>query len=148
MSLIIKEITLDVIDEITDLYLETYKKEPWNENWKKETAIEKFKGFIEDSTTENYCIYDNNRIIGAMLSRRQYFIDSKELYIDEFFIENNNQRKGIGKYFFEYIEKDIKKKNYSCMVLLTKRAFPGEFFYINNGFDISQDTIFMYKEIG
>ena len=146
MNLIIKGITIDDIDEITELYVETYKKEPWNENWKKEIAKEKFKGFIEDNTTENYCICNDNRIIGAMLARKQYFIDSKELYIDEFFIEYNNQRKGIGKYFMEYIENDIKQKNYSCMFLLTKRAFPSELFYKNNGFSTSQDIIFMYKD--
>ena len=43
-----------------------------------------------------------------MFGRRNYFIDKKELYIDEFFIEYNNQRKGIGKYFLDFIENDIK----------------------------------------
>ena len=147
MNLIIKRITIEDIDEITELYIETYKKEPWNENWKKEIAKEKFKDFIEDNTTENYCICNNNRIIGAMLARRNYYIDKKELYIDEFFIGHNNQRKGIGKYFMEYIEKDIKQKNYSTMILLTEKAFPSELFYKNNGFSTSANTILMYKGV-
>jgi len=147
MDLIIKEITIEDIDVITELYIETYKKEPWNENWKKEIAKERIRDFIENNTAENYCIYNEDRIIGAMFARRNYFKDRKELYIDEFFIEYGNQRKGIGKIFMEYIEKDIKQKNYSSMVLITKKAFPSELFYQNIGFSISPNMILLYKGI-
>jgi N-acetylglutamate synthase-like GNAT family acetyltransferase len=122
MDLIIGKISIEDIDEITKLYIETYKKEPWNENWKKEIANERIKDFIENNTAENYCINNGNIIIGAMFVRRNYYKDRKELYIDEFFIEYGNQIKGIGKFFMEYIEKDIKQKNYSSMVLLTKKS--------------------------
>jgi N-acetylglutamate synthase-like GNAT family acetyltransferase len=147
MDLIIREIAIEDIDEITELYIETYKKEPWNENWKKEIAKERIKDFIENNTAENYCINNENRIIGAMFARRNYYKDRKELYIDEFFIEYGNQRKGIGKFFMEYIEKDIKQKNYSSMVLLTKKAFPSEIFYQNIGFSILPNMILLYKGI-
>jgi GNAT superfamily N-acetyltransferase len=82
-----------------------------------------------------------------MFGRRNYFIDEKELYIDEYFIEFDNQRKGIGKYFLECIEENIKQKNYSSMVLLTKKAFPSESFYLKNGFKTSPNMILMYKGI-
>jgi hypothetical protein len=47
----------------------------------------------------------------------------------------------------EYIEKEIIVKNYSNMVLLTKKSFPSEYFYLNNDFRISPDMILMYKNI-
>jgi aminoglycoside 6'-N-acetyltransferase I len=134
MDFIIRKIIIDDIDEITELYIETYKQEPWNKNWKNEIAREKIKDAIENNNAENYCINSDNRIIGAMLGRRNYFIDEKELYIDEYFIEYKNQRKGIGKYFLEYIEKEMKQKNYSSIIFLTKKAFPSELFYKKNGF--------------
>jgi GNAT superfamily N-acetyltransferase len=147
MDFIIKEITNDDIDEITELYIETYRQEPWNETWKKDIAKERIRDAIECNNTENYSINKDNRIIGVMFGRRNYFIDRKELYIDEYFIEYNNQRKGIGKYFLEYIEKDLKQKNYSNMILLTKKAFPSELFYKKNGFWTSPNMILMYKGI-
>ena len=55
--------------------------------------------------------------------------------------------KGKGKYFLENIEKDIKGKNYSSIILITKRTFPSELFYIKNGFDVSPNMILMYKGI-
>jgi aminoglycoside 6'-N-acetyltransferase I len=147
MDFIIRKIIIDDIDEITELYIETYKQEPWNKNWKNEIAREKIKDAIENNNAENYCINSDNRIIGAMLGRRNYFIDEKELYIDEYFIEYKNQRKGIGKYFLEYIEKEMKQKNYSSIILLTKKAFPSELFYKKNSFYTSPNMILMYKGI-
>ena len=147
MNLEIMGVTIDNLEEITELYIETYKNEPWKENWKKEIAKEKIKDLIENNISENYCIKNDNKIIGAMFGRRNYFIDKKELYIDEFFIEYSSQRKGIGKYFLEYIENDIKQKNYSSIVLLTKKTFPSELFYQKNGFYTSKNMILMNKGV-
>jgi len=147
MDLKVISITIDNLDEITKLYMETYKEEPWNENWEKEIAKEKIRDLIENNISENYCIKNEEKIIGVMFGRRNYFIDKKELYIDEFFIEYNNQRKGIGKYFFDFIENDIKQKNYSSIVLLTKKSFPSELFYKSNGFHTSPNMILMFKSI-
>ena len=147
MELIIRKITFADFDEITELYVETYKKEPWYENWEKEFAKEKVKNAIENSHAENYCISKNNIIIGVMLAYRFYYINKIDLYIEDFFVEYSTQKKGIGKYFLENIEKEMKQKNFSSMVLLTKKAFPSEFFYTKNGFGTSTDMILMYKEI-
>ena len=147
MNLKIMGVTIDDIDEITELYMETYKKEPWKENWIKEIAKEKINDLIENNNAENYCIKYGTKIIGVMFGQRNYYIDKKELYIDEFFIEYNNQRKGVGKYFLDYIENNIKQRNYLNIVLLTKKAFPSELFYIKNGFHTSPNMILMYKGI-
>ena len=147
MELTIRKIAIADIDEITELYIDTYKREPWNETWKKEIAREKIKDAIECNIAENYCILKDNKIIGAMFAKRNYHTSGKELYIDEFFIGYNNQRKGIGKYFLEYIEKDMKKKKYSAIILLTGKDLPSELFYKKNGFRISPRIIFMVKDI-
>jgi ribosomal protein S18 acetylase RimI-like enzyme len=149
MDLFFRNIVFEDKDEIVDLFMETYKKEPWKENWIKETAEEKINDLINNSTSENYCIINkkDNRIIGVMFGRKNYFVDRKELYIDEFFIDYNFQRKGIGKYLLENVEKEIKNKNYSSIILLTKENFPSEFFYIKNNFKKSYDMRLFYKSI-
>jgi hypothetical protein len=55
MELEIREVVNNDIEEITELFIETYKKEPWNENWKKEIARERIKDFVENNIGENYC---------------------------------------------------------------------------------------------
>ena len=147
MELKFREVSIDDIEEITELYIETYKKEPWKENWKTEIARKKIKDAIENNIGEKYCVNKDNKIIGIMFGHRNYLIDKKELYVDEYFIEYGNQRQGVGKYFLEYIEKEMKQKNYSNIILLTEKAFPSELFYKKNGFNISPNMVLMYKRI-
>ena len=148
MELIFRKIIMEDKEEIIDLFIDTYKKEPWNENWDKNIAKEKINDFLNNNLSENYCINnENKKIIGVLFGRRNYFIDRKELYIDEFFIDYNYQRKGIGKKFMEYIEKEIKQKGYTSIILLTKKSFPSEHFYTNSKFKISPNMVLMYKDI-
>ena len=147
MELTIRKIAIDDIDEITELFIDTYKRQPWNETWKREIAREKIKDAAESNIAENYCIIKESKIIGAMFAKRNYFTHGKELYIDEFFIENSNQRRGIGKYFLEYIEKDLKEKNYTAIILLTQKGLSSELFYAKNGFRTSPRMILMVKDI-
>ena len=130
MKIFFRKITLEDRDEIVDLFIEVYKNEPWNEIWDKKIARNKIEDFLNSNIAENYCVTDeDNKIIGVLLGRRQYYIDSKELYVDEYFIDTNYQNQGIGKKFMEYIEEEMKQNGYSCIILLTEKSFPSEYFY-------------------
>jgi len=148
MELLFRKITSEDTEEIVNLFIETFKREPWNEHWNKEAAQEKINWLININLSEKYCVTDkNNKIIGVLLGYGNYHIDRIELYIEDFFIDNNYQRKGIGKKLMEYVEKEMKLKNYSSIILLTKRTFPSEYFYINNDFKILPKMILMHKHI-
>ena len=148
MELLFRKITLGDQNEVVNLFMETYRNEPWNEIWDKNIAQNKIDDFLKSNISENYCVTDvNTKIIGILLGRRQYYIDSKELYVDEFFIDTNYQNQGIGKKFMEYIEEEMKLKRYSCIILLTEKSLPSEYFYSKIGFKTKDETIFMYKEI-
>ena len=149
MDLIFRSIVFEDKDEIVDLFIKIYKEEPWKENWIKEIVEEKINDLLNNNIALNYCVINKktNKIIGAMFGRRNYFIDSKELYIDEYFIDYNFQRKGIGKYLLENIEKEIKTKEYSSIILLTKEKFPSETFYLKNNFRKNDDMRLFYKNI-
>jgi GNAT superfamily N-acetyltransferase len=148
MELLFRKIIYEDKEEIVDLFLETYRKEPWNENWNKEVVKKKINNLLKNNLSENFCVSNkDNKIIGVLLGYSNYFIDSKELYIDEFFIDYNHQRKGIGMKFMEYIENELKQREYSNVILLTKRSFPSEYFYTKNGFSISSNMVLMYKNI-
>ena len=148
MELLFRKITLGDQNEVVNLFMETYKNEPWNEIWDKNIAQNKIDDFLNSNISGNYCVTDmDTKIIGILLGRRQYYIDSKELYVDEFFIIPNYQNQGIGKKFMEYIGEEMKQKEYSCIILLTEKSLPSEYFYSKIGFKTKDETIFMYKEI-
>jgi len=147
MKFNIREISNKDIEKITQLYIDTYKEDPWNEKWEYYNAKNKINGFLTKEHGENYCILDNNEIIGVMFGHGNFCQNFKELFIDEFFIKHSLQRKGIGNYFLEFIEKEFKQKGYASMALLTMRSYPSELFYSKNGFFTIPDMVLMVKDI-
>jgi GNAT superfamily N-acetyltransferase len=148
MELLFRQIDINDAEEIVNLMIDTYRNEPWNEKWDIETAFNKINGFIKNNSAINLCVTDkDNKIIGVLLGYTNYYIDSKEFYVDEFFIGYNYHRKGIGKSFLEYVEKELTQKGHTCMVLLTEKSYPSEYFYVNNDFKTSPNMILMYKNI-
>lgn len=148
MELNFRKIVSEDKDEIINLFIETFKKEPWNEDWNYEVAQEKINWLMNNSLSENYCVTnEHKKIIGVLLGYGNYHINRKELYIEDFFIDYNCQKKGIGKKLMEYVETEMKQKNYSSIILLTKRTFPSEYFYTNLNFKILSNMILMHKDI-
>ena len=149
MELVFREVVFADKDEIISLFIDTYKREPWNENWESEIAHERIKGFMENNLSGNYCVTNkDNKIIGVLLGHTNFFVDKKEFFIEEFFIDHDHQGKGIAKKFMEYVENEIKQKGHASMVLLTKKSFPSEKFYTNIDFKTSQSVVLMFKEMG
>jgi len=136
------------IEVLTSIYMDTYTQDPWNENWTPELVRQRISDLTVSPISINYVICDkSNAIVGALFGRRNIFVDSTELFIDEFFIASGNQRKGYGKKLLDYVGCQLNKEGYSCMILNTERGYPSESFYRKNGFRQKESNIFMYKDI-
>ena len=142
----IRLIQVGDLDVIIEIFIRTYSKEPWNEEWDYATLKERIMDFILNNTGLNYCAIDKEgKILGVMFGRRNYWIKSKEYFIDEFFIDYKLQNKGIGHFMINEVSKIIQKNGYSCMILNTEKGFPCEKFYLKNGFVQKESNIFIYK---
>lgn len=142
----VREIKQDDLEDILNLFLDTYSGKPWNESWDFEIARKKIDDLFKCNISQNYCIENNHgEICGALFSRRNYYLSEKEFFIDEFFIAKNYQHQGVGSYFLNAVIEIIKQSGYSCMVLNTAKDYPSEFFYRKNGFLQLDTNIFMYK---
>ncbi len=148
MSLIVRKIIYQDLEEIFEVFSRTYSKEPWNEVWDASTLRERISDFILCNTGISFCAIDTNgNIVGVMFGRRNYWINSKEYFIDEFFVDYQKQNKGIGHFMINEVSNMIKAEGYSCIILNTEKGFPCEKFYLKNGFHQKESNIFMYKEI-
>lgn len=148
MDLIIDKIEIDDLNEIIDIFIRTYSKEPWNENWDFATLKERISAFIQNNCGINFCAKDpKGKIVGVMFGRKNYWIKSKEYFIDEFFVDYLFQNLSIGHFMIEEVSKIIRNDGYSCFILNTEKGFPCEKFYLKNKFIRKESNIFMYKEI-
>jgi hypothetical protein len=63
MELLFRKIIFEDKEEIVDLFLETYRKEPWNENWNKEAAQKRIINLLKNNSSENFCILNEDKKI-------------------------------------------------------------------------------------
>jgi GNAT superfamily N-acetyltransferase len=130
------------------MFMRTYREAPWNENWDPSMAEQRIRDFVDCNISLNYCACDERGVIlGVLFARRNYFINAKELFVDEFFVDHAAQHKGIGTFMLDEVAKEIKRSGFSCIILNTEKGYPSESFYLKKGFVQKESNIFMYKNI-
>ena len=145
---VIRKFKQEDIEQLVDIYMETYRQAPWNEEWSKEFAGQRISDLTISPISAGYVICDEKGfVVGGLFGRRTVFINSVELFIDELFISPKAQRSGYGRRMIDYVSDNLKKEGYSCLVLNTERGYPSERFYKKIGFDQKESVIFMYKNI-
>jgi len=129
----------------TRLLIETYNAPPWSDAWTTETASNYISEFTQHSRFLGFVITVNSSIVGVAFLREKTWIDSNELYVDEFYISPYHQGKGLGKALFAQIEDYAKEKGLASITLLTDKRKPSFQFYQKSGMKQSESTVFMYK---
>lgn len=102
-------------------------------------TIERYKGFLVDMIPKEYkqvAVFDGETCIGLTgfwFGTKLW--TGKYLEIDNFIVNPNYRKKGIGKLLTQFIEEKAKELNCTCIVL---DAFTGNFeahrFYYNQGY--------------
>jgi len=135
------------LDECTRLLLCVYERDPWNDAWPNvETARQYLLEFAQNPSFMGQLAIDENRIAGASFGHKRTWWQGAELYIDEFYIHPDLQRRGIGKALMNHIKSELTRLNIHAMALLTERGYPSEAFYRREGFVIRKSTQFMISE--
>jgi aminoglycoside 6'-N-acetyltransferase I len=144
---IFKEIRPEDITKICNSYIETYKREPWNENWDPMIAEYKIRDMVMNSIALCYGVFIEYDFIGGLFGRRVYFINKKELFVDELFIDWKYQLKGYGKQLLGFVSNDLINKGFTSIVLNTEKRYSSYEFYEKNGFSELETMVMMYKNL-
>ena len=90
----IKEIN---IPECAELLIKTFNREPWNDQWTLETALKYLKEFFSFPRFVGFMIVEDGKAVGVAFCHEKTWWTKDELYVDEFYISPEVQRKGYGK---------------------------------------------------
>lgn len=143
----IKLIETRHLQECSTLLMQVYNRVPWDNNWSEEVSERYLKEFMINPRFVGFIIYEDNRIVGAAFCHEKTWWTDDELFVDEFYISPNFQRKGYGKALLQHIEEYIKEKSLAGFTLLTNRFMPSVNFYEKNSFIKAEHVVFMYKEV-
>ncbi len=145
MEIMIREITFDDIDDCTELFINVFNSEPWNDEWTLAKAIDLFKDFFNTPGFIGFKGIQNNKTIAVCIGHVKKWRKSSEYYIEEYFISPELQHKGFGTDFLKKIEEQLVLGAIRKITLLTARNTPAEKFYKKNNF-INLDFMTLMKK--
>ena len=144
MDIVIRKAELEDLKEIQKLNYKLFELEynnfdpALNMEWTfSKTGEDYFKDLIEKGTV--WLVVDNDKVIGYLAGS----IDGKPAYatkslaeLDNFYIEEEYRRQGIGKRLVEELKKYCKTKGIEeIIVTASAKNMNAREFYQNNGFD-------------
>ena len=134
---------------ITELFLSVFTKEPWNDDWS-DTA--QLNAYIDDLTgNKNSLTFgyfdDCGRMIALSMGSIRHWYRGTEYYIDEFCVDRELQRQGVGSAFLRDIEDYISENGMRHIFLQTDRTVPAYLFYRTCGFEELADHVSFARTI-
>jgi len=141
----IRKFTPELLERCTDLYMETYSKEPWNESWdSRDVVVNFYKNHYNNNYFRGFVAVKDGKIVGVSAGFLKPWIKGMEYYIDDFFISPDYQGQGIGKKFMAAIKDELLSQDIHAIMLNTERGYPAYSFYKNVGFTADENSVILY----
>ena len=134
-------------DTCTELYLKAFASDPWYEDNDLYEVQDYVKAFMSKNDRTLYALSLDGRIIALAFTNTVPCPGHPFLRIEDFCIDPDYIRLGLGSQFLALIEQEAKKNNCSCILLATVENSPSQSFYSRNGFAKLENSIYLYKEI-
>lgn len=147
MDFVYKNISEDMLDEMIELFIETFNSKPWNDSWTIRTASKRLCPMVHTQEFLGLSAYQDNKICGFVMGFFEQYCDGIEFTIKEFAVRNTGRGRGLGSQLFMEFEKRLREMGVKKITLLTLKGNLTEHFYQKNGFQTNPQIAFMDKTI-
>lgn len=141
----IRAITGNDLDACAALLIDAYNCPPWDNHWTMDNARIYLAEFLQVERFRGFLMEEDGVAVGAAFCHSRTWWTGDEVYVDEFFISNSHQRKGLGGELMAAIEALVREQGLEGITLLTNRHFPAMDFYRKHGFEEAGHVVFLYK---
>jgi putative acetyltransferase len=138
----IRKATKKDTENISKLFLEESSKKPYNQGYSLKTSKSRVKDMFNFGSI--YLMIENKDIAGFISVAGE---GKKDIYIDEFWIKEEYQRKGIGTKLLEFIESRYLKKGIKSISVMTSKKANALKFYKKYGFKKNSEDIILNKKL-
>ena len=117
MDLKLRELIMNDIQIVANVYVKAYAEEDWNEKWNCEDAAQRIDEIVSSPQCKGGVCELEGKIVGCILFEILTWHTGKQLEIKEIFVAPDFQRRGIGRKLLEYAEtlgKKWEQVNCSC----------------------------------
>ncbi len=131
------------IDKLAESYMRTFNREPWNDNWNKETAVRRLESMCNSYGFVGFALWQDDKPIGAVMGKLDIYYDGDYFQIIEFWIEPEFQHKGYGKMLMNKLTEELKNLKVLKIYLITLHNQSTKGFYEHFGFETDENLCIM-----
>lgn len=144
-----KTIELDVehLETCSAIYIDTFNREPWNDNWTKDTSYKRLKDIYDTPGFFGLVVFDNEELIAAVLGNLEQWFEGYMYNLKEMFVKYDKKGEGVGSVLMTELEKYLLQMGTTSINLFTSKGDLTEKFYLKNGYSSEDDMIMMSKSI-
>lgn len=143
----IREMKLEDITACADILCSVYNNELWKCRWTPEVAPDYLTDYFNMEKFVGYVLEEGGEVLGGIFAHEKIWWNNTEVFVEEIFVKPEKQGNGYGSMLLQQVEKYIQEKGLAGMTLLTNKYAPAPKFYEKNGFGVSENIIYMYKEV-
>ncbi len=132
------------LKEIVDIFMAGSKKRPFLQKWTRKKVIDCFSPFLK--TKELWVAIIDENVVGFIIAGISS-ANKRIAYIDELWVTENYQRKGIGKSLSAFVEGHYKKKGVDVMRFTAYRKSKAVGFYKKLNYKASKDVVLLEKKL-
>jgi len=126
-----------------ELFAAIFNGEPWNDNWKVETAEKRLTDFFNTPNFIGVCCYDQDELLGFALGNREQWFIKEVFHLKEMGVKRERQGEGIGTSLLEELRTQLSRTEAEGIYLVTARGTRAEDFYRKNGFSPNEELVVM-----
>ncbi len=147
MKLVFSHIDEDDLPACSELYAATFRRPPWNEEWRMDDAFERLSDFLANPKSIAMKVLHDEDICGFVFGKIQRWSGSTSYDLEEICVRSDLQKKGVGKKLMGRLEEVLVKKEVSKIHLITQRDSVPASFYSSLGFSEIQDLVIMERKV-
>lgn len=133
--------------ECSELYVNVFNAEPWNDKWTLETAHKRLNDIFISPNFEGALYVEDDKIKGAIFGNYEQFYKGVHFNLREMFVANECQGKGIGSKMLNEFEKRLRGIGVTTVILFTSKGNKTSKFYSKNNFSQLDSMAMMGKDI-
>lgn len=141
------EVTLSDINELADMYVQTFNSEPWNDKWTVETASKRLHQMINVEDFYGLMAHEDGKLCGMIIGSMEQYFDCKMYNAKEFCVANGQRGHGIGGMILEELHKRLKQVGVGRVILFTSRGDYTQHFYSKHNYTEFEDMVMMGRDV-
>jgi len=144
----IRKIAKKDLKRCSEILTACYGMPPYNDKFQGKNAILYIESKFKVCKDSSFLIENGKKkIVGFIFGSISYWTNGKQALLEELCVDPNYHKMGYGSKLFDYMNNYMKKNGAKSAMLWVNKNAPALKLYEKKGYEVSNDSKIMYKNI-